>query len=147
MNQKILKILLADNDADDREFFAKALYDLPITTKLFTVNDGLELMELPDNEKFVLYDKLFLDINMPKKNGLECLFEIRQHEKLNDLCVVMFSTSNSRQNIHMIFKTSVNVYNHKPCDFKQPKQVIFNTIPTSTENNFSKNQVKYALNA
>ena len=147
MNQKILKILLADDDADDREFFAKALYELPLTTKLFTVNDGVELMQLLNNEKFALPDILFLDINMPKKNGMECLFEIRKNEKLNDLGVVMFSTSNSQENIHMLFKTGVNVYIHKPSDFKQLKQVIFHAIPISTENNFSKNQVKYVLNA
>ena len=147
MNPKTLNILLADDDIDDRDFFKKALIELPIATKLSTVIDGVELMKLLTSDRFELPDILFLDINMPQKNGMECLFEIRQNEKLKDLPVVMFSTSNAWETINILFKTGVNIYIHKPSDFKQLKQVIFHAIPISTENGFSKTQVKYVLNA
>ena len=64
-----ISILLADDDADDRFFFGKALKELPISTELTTVEDGEKLMSylLKNSEK--LPDVLFLDLNMPRKNG------------------------------------------------------------------------------
>ena len=87
-----LNILLADDDSDDRLFFDKALKELTILNTLTTVHDGEHLMKyLSENKQ--LPDVLFLDLNMPQKNGFECLVEIKENEKLKDLYVVMFSTS------------------------------------------------------
>ena len=71
MNTKQMNILLADDDIDDRNFFKDALKALPLTTSLSTVNDGDELMNylLANTEQ--LPHVLFLDINMPAKNGFE----------------------------------------------------------------------------
>src|ERR1017187_4447154 len=87
-----LNIIFADDDIDDRSFFEKALKELPISTNLTTVNDGEQLMKyLADNSE-QLPDVLFIDLNMPRKNGFECIVEIRENEKLKDLSVVIFST-------------------------------------------------------
>ena len=147
MNRIKLNILLADDDQDDCYFFDKALMELSVSSHLTIVNDGEQLMQLLLNETVELPDVLFLDINMPRKTGTDCLAEIKQHERLKDLPVVMFSTSNAWDKINMLFKTGANVYIHKPNDFTQLKQVIHHALPMSTEKLFPKSQVKYILNA
>jgi CheY-like chemotaxis protein len=68
--------LLADDDTDDCIFFKEALEDLSFTTTLSTANDGVELMHFLKARLSDLPDALFLDLNMPRKAGYECLSEI-----------------------------------------------------------------------
>lgn len=92
--QKIpLNILLADDDKDDRFFFAKALKELDIPTKLVTVGDGERLIDYLKENSSKLPDLLFLDLNMPRKNGSECLKEIKENKKLSQFPVIIYSTS------------------------------------------------------
>jgi len=147
MNRKKIQILLADDDMDDRRFFDDALKELPVLSQLTTVNDGEQLMQLLANETLDLPHVIFLDINMPRKTGAECLVEIKKQERLKHLPVIMFSTSNAADKINMLFKTGAIVYIHKPGDFSQLKQVIYHALPIATERTFSKNQLKYIMNA
>ena len=149
MNTKHLNILLADDDLDDCNFFKHALEELSLSAQLITVHDGEELMSyLAENSsRNGGTDVLFLDINMPRKNGLECLSEIKRNPKLKELPVVMFSTSNSWDTINMLFKSGSHVYIHKPSDFAQLKQVIHHALPIAAEEIFSRTPLKYILNA
>jgi CheY-like chemotaxis protein len=146
-NFKALNILLADDDLDDRQFFCLALEALTIPTKLTTVENGENLMAYLSENISQLPDVIFLDINMPRKNGIECLSEIKQNEKLKDLPVIMFSTSKSIDKIGLVFKKGADVYIHKPSEFSQLKQVIFHALPIAVENKFSSGSLKYILNA
>ncbi len=93
MNQSPLDLLLADDDKDDCNFFKEALEELPVIAKLTVVNDGVQLMQFLSAKEETLPDALFLDLNMPLKNGFDCLKEIKLNEKLKQLPVVIFSTS------------------------------------------------------
>ncbi len=79
MNSKQLHILLADDDIDDCNFFDKALQALPISSNLTTVRDGERLMKYLGENSKQLPNVLFLDINMPRKSGFECLSEIKEN--------------------------------------------------------------------
>jgi CheY-like chemotaxis protein len=147
MDLKQVNILLADDDPDDCNFFKEALEALPLSARFTAVQDGEQLMQLLSNETYELPHVLFLDINMPRKNGFECLSEIKQNNRLREIPVVMFSTSNSREKINMLFKTGAHVYIHKPSDFKQLKEVIHHALPMATGNLFSNSPLKYILNA
>ena len=142
-----LNILLADDDQDDRHFFDHALKALPISTRLTIVQDGEQLITYLTENAENIPDVLFLDINMPRKNGIECLAEIKQNKKLNTLPVIMFSTSYSQETISMLFRTGAHVYIHKPRDFAQLKEVIHHALPIATEKASSNSRVKYILNA
>ena len=142
-----LKILLADDDEDDRNFFEKALRELSLNYLLTTVSNGESLMQLLKNTTELLPDVLFLDINMPRKSGDQCLEEIKQDERLKKLPVIMFSTSNDWAKINRLFKTGANVYIHKPSDFTQLKQVLHHALPISTDAIFHSTRVKYVINA
>jgi CheY-like chemotaxis protein len=147
MTIKQLNILLADDDMDDCNFFKQALEALPIPTHLKTVHDGEQLMAYLLGKVETLPDVLFLDLNMPRKNGFECLTEIKDNTQLKHIPVVIFSTSFPKNIIDKAFKLGANVYVRKPGDFAQLKQVIHNALPIATENTFSKIPLKYILNA
>lgn len=146
MPAKNLNILLADDDVDDCKLFKEALEALPKTTALTTVHDGDELMSYLTENTEQLPHVLFLDINMPRKNGFECLSEIKNNKELKDLPVVMYSTSGSKNEINILFNTGADVYIHKPSNFAQLVQVIHHALPIAVENFFSNGKIKYILN-
>jgi CheY-like chemotaxis protein len=147
MNPAQLNILLADDDYDDRNFFSDALKQLSSPTNLKVVPDGEKLMELLTGESTDLPDVLFLDINMPRKGGFECLSEIKANPKLKDIPVIMFSTSKAKDGVGAAFRTGAAVYIHKPGDFKELVQVIHHALHIASENVFSSGPIKYILNA
>jgi len=134
MNAKQLNILLADDDADDCFFFEKALREISIATRLTTVNNGELLMDYFSKNTEQLPDVLFLDLNMPRKSGFECLTEIMENSKLKDLCVVMFSTSYTmdphyeQSMIEVLFKLGAQDYIRKPGDFAKLKELIHQSL-------------------
>jgi CheY-like chemotaxis protein len=129
-----MNILLADDDADDCFFFEKALREIPIVTHLNIVTDGERLMDYFSKYSEQLPDVLFLDLNMPRKSGFECLSEIVENTKLKDIPVVMFSTSytadrNYEQSmINVLYKMGARDYIRKPADFTKLKELIHQSL-------------------
>lgn len=78
MKTKLFNILLADDDIDDCSFFKEALEKLSLNTIFNVVNDGEKLMFYLQKLTSELPDVLFLDLNMHRKNGFECLNEIKK---------------------------------------------------------------------
>jgi len=134
MLTKTVNILLADDDFDDQSFFANALKELPITTILNSVNDGEQLMAYLGNNRTHLPQVLFLDLSMPRKNGFECLVEIREIEAFNGIAIVMFSTSfptniNYEEGlIKTLIKMGADYYIRKQGDFESIKQLIHQSL-------------------
>ncbi len=124
MNNKPLQIILADDDESDRTNFMDALEESRIKTVVFAVKDGVELMDHLSNEDTPIPHLLFLDLNMPRKNGLACLMEIRKSEKLKDVAVAIYSTSSYDKDVEETFQQGANVYIKKPTDFKVLKSVL-----------------------
>ena len=124
MDSKPLRIILADDDASDRSNFIDALEESRIKTEVFSVKDGEELMDFLNKVDTPVPHLLFLDLNMPRKNGLACLKEIRQSEKLKDVAVAIYSTSSYEKDIEETFQQGANVYIKKPTDFKVLKSVL-----------------------
>jgi CheY-like chemotaxis protein len=128
MNLKQINILLADDDIDDCIFFKRALAELIMPTHLITVHDGEQLMHLLINEITELPHILFLDLNMPRKNGLECLLEIKLSEKLKKLPVIVFSTSFEQEVVNGLFKHGAQYFIRKPPEFLQFKKIIQHSL-------------------
>ena len=122
-----LYIVLAEDDEDDRMFFTDALSASKITTVVDTVNDGVELMEhLHRRDR--LPDIIFLDLNMPRKGGMECLAEIRKSPKFNQLSIAIYSTSSAEKDIDETFIRGANIYIRKPTDFSTLKKVLSDVL-------------------
>ncbi|OUD34662.1 response regulator [Flavobacterium sp. FPG59] len=128
MNTDFINICLADDDEDDRLFFTDAFDELKINTKVSTFNDGVELMDFLNHPDSILPNVLFLDLNMPKKNGQECLLEIKKDEKFNDIAVAIYSTSSSEEDIEKTFVNGANIYIKKPNDFEQLKKILSDVV-------------------
>jgi len=130
-----LNLLLADDDTDDCIFFQEALEELPVAVNLATVNDGVQLMNLLSKKQESLPDLLFLDLNMPRKTGMECLSEIKRNEKLRHLPVIIFSTSINMEVMNELFNKGASHYIRKPAEFSKLKKVIGDAITISSKNN------------
>ncbi|MCM4167406.1 Response regulator rcp1 [Arenibacter antarcticus] len=112
-------IFLADDDADDREFFIDALKKVAIPTDLTLANNGLELMEnLEVLTQHPPPHVIFLDLNMPLKDGFQCLHEIRNTPKLKNIPVVIFSTSDNDISVNKTYEQGANYYIRKPASFQ-----------------------------
>lgn len=84
------------------------------------------------NEKDTILPRLiFLDLNMPIKNGLQCLKEIRSDEQLKNISVAIYSTSNHQKDIEETFYNGANIYITKPSDFNTLKQVLEKAVITA----------------
>ncbi len=110
---KPLSIMLADDDLDDRFFFETALSKLSISTKLATIDDGERLISYFSQNSDKLPDILFLDLNMPRKNGYECLKEIKSNKKILSLPIVIYSTSLHEDVADELYNNGADYYMRK----------------------------------
>ena len=119
-------VIIADDDEDDRLFVTEALQEIEVPTEVVEVSNGQELMEILHDPKIPLPDVVFLDLNMPLKNGLECLKEIRedQDEKIKNLNVVILSTSSNNTNIDQCYELGASYYSVKPPNYNNLKKLI-----------------------
>lgn len=117
-------IFLADDDEDDRLFFEEALKEVCDDAVLTVAENGDELMEILYRPPVPMPDVIFLDLNMPKKNGFECLAEIKKNGTLKDLPIIIFTTSLQEESIKKVYSQGANYYVRKPTDFRQLKLIV-----------------------
>ncbi|WP_309608845.1 response regulator [Flavobacterium sp.] len=129
MQKDTIHILLADDDEDDRNFFKDAFEEIKINTDVKLVKDGVELMDYLNKPDITLPHILFLDLNMPRKNGMECLREIKKTDHLKNIAVAIYSTSASESDIEETFVKGANIYIKKPNDFEALKKTL-NVVTT-----------------
>jgi DNA-binding response OmpR family regulator len=118
-------LLLAEDDEDDYVLFCEAVKDSPLPVDLHWVKNGEELMAAVKRDKT---DIIFLDINMPLKNGFECLTEIRSDVDLKETPVIIYSTSDDSKLIDWMYNAGANLYLCKPTDFRKLKSRILTAI-------------------
>jgi CheY-like chemotaxis protein len=123
-----MHVLLADDDQDDRLFFSDAFSDLALKIKLKMVNDGEELMKYLKTPDITLPSVVFLDLNMPRKNGIDCLKEIRNNDTLKNLSVAIYSTSSNPEDVQNAFVLGANIYIKKPNNFDTLKKVLHKVV-------------------
>lgn len=128
-------ILLADDDPDDCMFFREALEALPYSTSQTIVNDGEELMQLLSKNTSKLPDVLFLDLNMPRKTGFQCLKEIKNDVGLSKIPVVIISTSYDPTVANGLYQNGASYYIQKPIGFSQLQKLISLAVELITKKN------------
>lgn len=123
MEKKTALIFLADDDEDDRMMFGEALSEAAPHAILKTAGDGEKLLSLLA-ESTTLPDLIFLDLNMPNKNGVETLRELRQIRRLASVPVLIYSTSNNDVDIEDTYKLGANLYAEKPYSYSDLVQLL-----------------------
>ncbi len=120
-------LMIADDDADDVVIFKdliKEIFEVSSQTyTLHTVFDGVELMKVLDTLP-ALPDVLFLDINMPLKNGMNCLREIKGNEKYKNMRVIMLSTSTFYAHVRLAYESGAELYIIKSHNLEKMKREI-----------------------
>jgi CheY-like chemotaxis protein len=122
---KAVTILLADDDAEDRELARDALQDSRLANEMRFVVDGQDLIDyLRRQGRYAdpAVDAprpgiILLDLNMPKKDGREALAEIKADESLRRIPVVVLTTSNDEQDVLRSYDLGVNSFITKPVTF------------------------------
>ncbi len=112
--QAIRTIFIADDDNDDLLLFTDALESVDKSIKLEPVQNGNSLLSLLSHLR---PDLLFLDLDMPGKNGLECLVEIRKDPRYHKLPVVVFSSTTRPANIETAYEMGADLFFVKPANY------------------------------
>lgn len=137
-------IYLADDDEDDRELFVDALREVDPSVILTQAEDGLQLMEILHSIKDPIPEILFLDINMPGKNGFECLEEIRKQEgRVKEINIIILSTSNDPQDIEKALELGATFYAVKPNRFDVLKSFVKDVLQLDSQ--MTENRKKFRL--
>lgn len=119
-------IFLTDDDPDDCLLFSEALQEIysPEEAQLTITNDGVKLMQTLEEKVPPAPQIIFLDLNMPRKNGFECLEEIRKDPKLKDIPVIIFSTTSNNDIVNRTYLQGANYYICKPQSYTLLKRTI-----------------------
>lgn len=128
MQQEYMLITLADDDEDDRLFFTDAFDELKINTKVNTLKNGRELLNYLHESEVILPNIIFLDLNMPILNGIDCLKEIKSNAKFKDIAIAIYSTSSSEQDVENTFVLGANIYIKKPNNFNHLKKILSEVV-------------------
>ncbi len=122
-----ISIFLAEDDEDDIMLFKEALVELNMDIALITVQNGEELMNLLHKNEH-LPKMVFLDMNMPCKNGFTCLVEIKQDIKLKSVPIIILSTSSEPKTVSRLYETGARYFIRKPNEFSLLKNLIKKAI-------------------
>ncbi len=108
-----INILLAEDDIDEQYFFTAAMKEVAQPTNITIVADGEKLTEYLMHEELVLPDVIFLDILMPRKDGIACLKEIKSCNKLKEIPIVMYSGSIGNQYVLTCYENGATYFLEK----------------------------------
>ncbi len=125
-----LFILIAEDDADDRFLFKTAFEEKGYNDQIEFVENGIELwkflvnIQQKDASEREYPSFILLDLNMPKKDGREVLREIKQHPEFKKIPVVVFTTTNSENEVKRCYELGANTYVVKPVSFDSLLKVV-----------------------
>lgn len=120
--KKLITILIADDDADDRILTKEAFEENHILNPIHFVGDGEELMDYLLNTP-VMPGMILLDLNMPRKDGREALSEIKSNPRLRRIPVIILTTSKAEEDIIRSYDLGVNCFITKPVTFNDLVEV------------------------
>ena len=117
-----LSILIADDDGEDRHLMSEAFDTAKVPTSTVFVGDGADLLRSLRGEgewvgKPVRPDIIILDLNMPRKDGRECLVELKKDPLLASIPVIVLTTSSSPEDVALCYASGASSFLTKPASF------------------------------
>jgi CheY-like chemotaxis protein len=149
MNEGRLKeftnIMLVDDDSDDRDLFIEAVSFIHPLAEVVSKRDGEELMAyLAKSSK--LPEVIFLDLNMPRKNGKECLKELRANKTFQTTPIIIFTTSLNPVDVQETFNQGASFFMRKPNSFEELKDTLHNLFYSQLKTTTERSRDKFVLN-
>ena len=119
-----LVCFLIDDDKDDQEIFSLALEGLETVVECRTADDGYEALQILNSDSDFLPDYIFLDLNMPRINGLQCLAEIKKISRLQQIPVIIYSTSSEKRHKDDVAKLGASGFITKPSTISELTKLL-----------------------
>jgi len=123
------RILLADDDADDRALFREAVSEIDSTLFCHAVNNGDQALRWLEQE-IDRPDVIFLDVNMPVVTGWECIAQLKQKRELQHIPVIMYSTTSQKTHVNKALSLGALCLLTKPDSFQRIKEILTKVIST-----------------
>jgi CheY-like chemotaxis protein len=128
VNADLISVLLVEDDPGDVLLIREAFVDYKVGNTLSVVSDGVEAMrfvrgegEYADRER---PDLVLLDLNLPRKSGVEVLAEIKSDPELSTIPVIVLTTSEAEEDVLRAYKSHANAYITKPVDFDRFREIV-----------------------
>ena len=137
-----LHCLIIDDDPDDQEIFLMCIRKISQDVICLTSNSGVEALALLNANEDYIPDFIFLDVNMPKMNGIDCLKQLKSVKRLKDTKILMYSTTSESDIVKESLKIGAHDFIMKPTktgELKEKLSVIFDIVSKmdSTKKPFS----------
>ncbi|MGJ8550426.1 response regulator [Winogradskyella wichelsiae] len=123
-----LLIYLADDDETDRMLFQEAFNNIISDIEVLCFDNGVTLMDNLLNETKPLPQAIYLDLNMPLMNGIECLNDIKNEVKLQDIPIFIYSSMIDISVIDELQKYRANLYLVKPNSFNKLVSILCKSL-------------------
>ena len=138
-------IMLADDSPDEHFLFIHTIKGIDRSITVTTALNREDLLDKLDKAQ-ELPDLIFLDINMPLKNGKESLSDIRKDQRLQYIPVVIYSTSDEKSDIDETFALGADMYLKKPQDFLELEDILKGVLQAYRSGTFSRgDRTKYVF--
>ena len=128
MTAELISVLLVDDDPGDVLLVREAFEDHKVGNMLSVVSDGVEALQYVRREGnyagVTRPDLILLDLNLPRKSGIEVLEQIKSDPALATIVVVVLTTSEAEEDIVRAYKLHANAYITKPVDFEQFTKIV-----------------------
>ncbi|MEO8712636.1 MAG: response regulator [Parafilimonas sp.] len=116
--------LLVDDDGDDVSIFKHVLRQVNPSIDLISAADGEEALNFLKHQQSNLPDVIFLDLNMPRMSGKECLIELKKDPDLQHIPVIMYTTSSQSKDIEETMQKGAICFITKPSDINELKNIL-----------------------
>ena len=115
--------LLVDDDTDDALLFGEVLQDVNPAINLITATDGIKALEALRTAKSKP-EVIFLDLNMPRMDGKECLAEIKADDNLKDIRVIIYTTSSHSADVEQTMQMGATAFITKPSNIRELRNIL-----------------------
>ncbi len=126
--KKPTTFFIVDDDTDDQEIFVAAVNEIDESIKCIAVDNCEDALQMLKKNRTELPDFIFLDLNMPRINGRQCLIELRKEEHLKHVPVIIYSTSSLKKDIEETSQLGADMFLTKPSKFDDLCKALNNVI-------------------
>jgi CheY-like chemotaxis protein len=116
--------LLIDDDVDDISLFEEVLQQVDPAVTFASAPNGQDALAMLTAASAALPDIIFLDLNMPRMDGRQCLAALKQDDNLKQIPVIMYTTSSQPKDIEQALKNGAVCYITKPTSLKELQEIL-----------------------
>jgi len=112
-------VFLVDDDYEDHEIFKMSLEKVDPTFEIVTAEDGIDALDYLKKNSTYKPDIIFLDVNMPRMNGKDCIRELRKDPKFESTPMVLYSTHDGQKEVNEAKSAGASDFMTKPASIPE----------------------------